>query len=126
MSERCLHCGKPLGGRTALCYGCESDGIEPADVVNVDAEITERVEEYVIVSATNCAECDALHGTVTVDGHSYTAADFGLESLEDWREELDEREAWLRAHADAVERALVLLEAEWPESVQAIRDHVLS
>lgn len=125
MAESCLCCGNPLGARTTLCDDCESDGVEPADVIDVDDEIVDRVEEYVIVSSTKCAECNGLHGTVTVDGDSYTAADFGLDSLEDWREEMDEREAWLRSHADAVERALVLLETEWPESVRAIRTHVL-
>jgi hypothetical protein len=119
-----LHCGKPLGSRTALCYGCESDGIAVEDVLEVDDEVRERVKRYFIVASVRCAECGGLHGTVTVDGESYTAADFGIDSEAAWEREMEKEEDWLRAHKSAVAHALVALEDEWPESVAATRERL--
>jgi len=121
----CLHCGKPLGNRTALCYGCVADGIDVADVVDADEAVRERLERYFVVSSIRCAECGDLHGTVTVDGETYTADDFGIDSVEEWTLEMDSEEAWIRERESAVQHALVALEDEWPETVAAVREHVL-
>lgn len=121
----CLHCGKPLGSGRFLCYDCESDGLSPADIVNPDPAVVERVERYFIVASIKCTNCDELHGTVTVDGEEYTAADFGIESLEEWRLELDKEESWLREQSGAVEAALPVLADEWPQSVATLRSTIL-
>lgn len=126
MGRSCLNCGKPLGSRSALCHSCASVGVDPEAVTDVDEEVLERLERYFVVSAIKCANCDELHGTVTVDGESYTADTFGLESLAEWEREMDAEEAWIRDHRDQVAAALVRLEGEWPHSVAAVRQHVLS
>lgn len=125
MTDRCLHCGTPLGSRTALCYACESDGIGVEDVVDVAEDVYDRVERYFVLASTRCANCGDMHGVVTVDGREYTAADFGIATEEEWTEKLDEEEAWMRENREAVEPALRLLERDWPRSVEAVRTHVL-
>lgn len=125
MGRTCLNCGKPLGSRATLCHGCESEGISPEEVVDVDEAIKERVERYFVVSSTKCAECDELHGTVTVDEEQYTAEDFGIESLEEWELEMDKEESWMRENRREVETVLPFLEEDWPRSVTALRNHVL-
>jgi hypothetical protein len=125
MGRTCLHCGKPLGSTTTLCYDCRTDGVDPGDVVEIDDEVVDRLERYFVVSSTKCANCGGLHGTVTIDGDSYTAGDFGIESIEDWNETMDDHEAWIRDNPDRVRAALTRLEAEWPHTVAAVRDHVL-
>ena len=125
MDEHCLNCGKPLGSRTALCYGCESEGVTLEEAVDVDEALRERVERYFIVASVKCAECEKLHGTVTVDGDEYTAADFGIESLDEWELEMDKEERWMRENRREVKAALAVLEDEWPRSVSAVRTHVL-
>lgn len=125
MAGTCLNCGKPLGSRTTLCYSCESAGIDPAAVVDVDEGVLERLERYFIVSSTKCADCDELHGTVTVDGDSYTAADFGIESREEWELEMDTEERWMAENRDVLEPALSSLEDDWPRSVAAVRRRLL-
>jgi hypothetical protein len=121
----CLHCGKPLGGRLFLCYGCHSDGIDPVDIVDPDPTVVDRVEEYFLVASVRCSECGDLHGTVTHDGTEYTAEDFGIDSLDEWQRELDTEEAWMREHTEAVEHALPTLAEEWPHPVDALRSTVL-
>lgn len=121
----CLHCGKPLGGDLLLCHGCKSAGVGLDEVGDPDEAVVERVERYFIVASVKCANCDELHGTVTVDGEEYTAADFGIDSLEEWRLELDKEEAWIREHREAVVAALPALAEAWPQSVAALRSTVL-
>jgi len=125
MSGTCLNCGKPLGNRTTLCYGCESDGVSPEDVVDPDEAVRERVERYFVVSSLKCADCGEIHGVVTVDGTEYTAADFAIETLEEWERELDKEEAWMAENREAVEQTLPTLQDEWPQTVEAVRRHVL-
>lgn len=125
MGESCLNCGKPLGSRTTLCHDCAAKGIDPRSLVAVDEGVIERLERYFIVSSTKCSNCEEIHGTVTVDGESYTAADFGIETIEEWDLEMDKEETWLRENREAVEDALALLEDDWPRSVAAVREHVL-
>lgn len=125
MSQQCLSCGKPLGSEATLCYHCRSSGIAPEDAVDVDEEVRERVERYFVVASVKCANCDELHGTVTVDGEEYTAADFGIDDLEAWRLEMDKEEEWIGEHSRQVQAVLPRLEDEWPESVRALRNHVL-
>ena len=125
MGDTCLNCGKPLGGRTALCYGCESEGLDPEELVDVDESVRERIERYFVVASVKCSECGDLHGTVTVDGETYTAADFGIDSLEEWKLEMEKEEVWMRENREAVEAALPLFESEWPRTVEAVRTSVL-
>jgi hypothetical protein len=125
MTGTCLSCGKPLGNRNGLCYGCERDGVDVADVVDVDDAVRERVERYFVVSSLRCADCGELHTTVTVDGESYTADDFGIDSVEEWELELDKEEAWLRENERAVRAATLELDDEWPQTARAVREHVL-
>ncbi len=108
----CLHCGKPLGGRLFLCYGCHSDGVDPVDIADPDPAVVDRVEEYFLVASVRCSDCGDLHGTVTHDGTEYTAEDFGIDSLDEWQRELDVEEAWMREHTEAVEHALPPLAGE--------------
>jgi len=121
----CLNCGKPLGSGSGLCYSCRSEGRSVEDVVDPDEEVLERIERYFVVSSTKCANCEELHGTVTVDGEEYTAADFGIDTLEEWELEMDKEEEWMRENQSAVEAALPLLEPEWPQSVAALQEFVL-
>lgn len=125
MTDGCLNCGKPLGSRTVLCYACESDGVDVADVIEVDDDVYDRLEQYFIIASTRCSNCGDMHGVVTVDGETYTAGDFGIETETEWQERLDEKEAWMRENRETVEVALRLLEHEWPQSVAAVRTHVL-
>ncbi|MFP4625630.1 MAG: hypothetical protein ACLFNI_03445 [Natronomonas sp.] len=125
MGGQCLNCGKPLGSRTTLCYGCASEGINPEDLVDVDERMSERIERYFIISSTKCADCGGLHGTVTVGGESYTADDFGIDSIEEWELEMDKEESWIRDHAEDVKQMLPILENDWPQSVAAVRSTVL-
>ncbi|MEF8780853.1 MAG: hypothetical protein V5A46_09275 [Haloferacaceae archaeon] len=125
MTDRCLHCGKPLGNRTALCYSCESDGVDAADLESVDEDVYDRVERYFVVASLRCSNCGEMHGVVTVDGETFAPGDFGIGSEDDWRRRLDEAEEWMRENREAVEPALRLLERDWPKSVEAVRTRVL-
>ncbi|MFW6382939.1 MAG: hypothetical protein ACOCZD_02755, partial [Haloferacaceae archaeon] len=125
VTDGCLNCGKPLGNRTALCYACESAGVDAEEVVDVEADVHDRLERYFVLASTRCSNCGDMHGVVTVDGETYTAADFGIETEAEWRRRLDEEEAWIRENRRAVEPALRLLERDWPRSVAAVRTHVL-
>ena len=124
MTGRCLNCGKPLGNRTKLCYGCESEGVDPTAVVQVDDAVRERVERYFVVSSVKCSNCDEIHGTVTFDGEGYTAEDFGIETVEEWEREMEKEEDWIRDNREEVEAVLPFLEEEWPRTVEAVRTHV--
>lgn len=93
--------------------------------MDVDDDVLERLERYFIVSSTKCSDCDELHGTVTVDGDSYTAADFGIESLEEWELEMDKEESWMVDNRAVLEPALSSLEDDWPRSVAAVRRRML-
>lgn len=124
MGNDCLHCGKPLGTRTTLCHQCGSAGVD-VSTGDVDVSVRDRVERYPILASVRCSSCGEIHGTVTVDGEEYTAADFGVESTAEWETEMDERERWLRENREAVEAVLPSLESEWPQSVSALRSHVL-
>ncbi len=95
------------------------------EVADVDESVVERLERYFVVSSTKCAECDELHGTVTVDGDRYSAEDFGIESLEEWELEMDEEEDWMREHRRDIAAALPLLEDDWTRSVTAVRTRFL-
>lgn len=121
MSVKCLACGKPLGSATELCHSCEQDGITLEDVIEVDESVVERVERYFIVSSIRCSNCGDLHGEVTVDGETYTADDFGIETGYEWELEMDKEEEWLRDNARAVRAILPRFESEWPQTVYAIR-----
>lgn len=121
----CLHCGKPLGGELFLCHSCQSDGLDPANLGDPDDEVVERVERYFILASLRCADCGDIHGTVRVDGEEYTAAAFGIESVEEWQLEMDKEEAWMQEWGDEVEAALPALAEEWPRSVAALRSTVL-
>lgn len=101
MSVKCLACGKPLESATELCYSCEQDGIVIGDVIEVDESVVDRVERYFIVSSIRCANCGDLHGAVTLDGKTYTADDFGIETGDEWELEMDKEEEWLRDNARA-------------------------
>ena len=93
--------------------------------MDIDEETESRVERYFIVSAVKCANCDELHGTVTHNGKEYTADDFGIDGLEGWRVEMDKEEEWIQEHAKQVQAVLPQIEDEWPESVRALRNHIL-
>jgi len=121
----CVHCDKPLGGDSVLCYSCRSAGVSVESVVDVDASVRERVERYLIVASLRCADCGDIHGSVTVDGTEYTAADFGIDSVDEWELELDKEAEWMREHRDDVTAALASLADEWPRSVAAVRETVL-
>jgi hypothetical protein len=123
LTADCLACGKPLGGSTGLCYSCEQEEIEIEDAIDVDESIAERVERYFIVSSVSCANCGDLHGEVTVGGKTYTADDFGIETIEEWKLEMDKEEEWLQDNARAVRAVLPHFESEWPQTVHAVRTY---
>jgi len=52
----------------------------------------------------------------------YTADSFGITSTEEWRLEMEKEEAWMQENNGAVQRAVIELESEWPQTVAAIRD----
>lgn len=58
-------------------------------------------------------------------GETYTAEDFGIDSVEDWGLEMDIEEEWLVDNAEDVREALHVLEPEWPRTVEAVRTDVL-
>lgn len=125
VSVVCQNCGKPLGSRTTLCYDCVSDGVDRDAVVDARQGVHDRLERYFVVSSTKCVECSGLHATVTIDGESHTAADFGIESVDEWEREMAAEEAWIRENRTEVEAALDSLEDDWPQTVAAVREHVL-
>lgn len=125
MSSNCLACGKPLGGQTGLCYSCQQEGETVEDYVIVDDDVIDRIERYFIVSSVRCANCGDLHTSVTVDGETFTADSFGIESVEEWQLEMEKEEDWLENNESAVRKALHHLEDEWPESVHACRNAIL-
>ena len=121
----CLNCGKPLGNRSTLCYGCESDGVDPTELMTIDDDVLDRLERYFIVSSTKCSDCGELHTSVSAGDETYTADDFGIDSIEEWELEMDKEEEWVRENQPTVEKALVHLEDEWPQSVDAVRETLL-
>lgn len=121
MSVKCLACGKPLGSSTELCHLCKKDGITLEDVVEVDESDVKRVERYFLVSSIRCANCGGLHGEVTVEDETYTAADFGIETEHDWELEMDKEEEWLQNNARVVRAVLPRFESEWPQTVYTLR-----
>ncbi|GAB7019511.1 hypothetical protein [Halostagnicola bangensis] len=125
MVNSCLNCGKPLGSRTTLCHDCESADEKPTPPEGIDDSVVDRLERYFIIASTRCSSCGDIHGTVPVDGDTYTAADFEIDSRAEWSDRLDEEEAWMRENRTTVEAALVELEDDWPHSVAALRSHVL-
>ena len=125
MAMKCLSCGKPLGGSSGLCYSCEQEGIAIEDVVEVDDEVRERMERYLVLSAIRCPDCGDLHRSITVDGETHSASSLDIDSVEAWELEIDEASAWLEVHADDVREALPILAAEWPGSVRPIEDEIL-
>lgn len=124
MSGSCLSCGKPLGGRDGLCFSCEQSGERLEDFAP-DEEVVDRLERFLLVSAVRCADCGGVHGEVDHDGGTVTAADFGIETEEDWHVEMDKEREWLRDNAADVRRALPLFEGQWPQTVAAIRSEIL-
>ncbi|RLM57422.1 hypothetical protein DVK02_06540 [Halobellus sp. Atlit-31R] len=118
----CLSCGATIRSRSALCFRCASAGVDPAGVAGDDAAVRDRLERYFVVSALRCRNCGDPHETVTADGRSYTAVDFGIDSAAEWALEMDKEEAWIRNHTAAVDRALGELESAWPRAVAAVRE----
>lgn len=125
MAPNCVACGKPLGAGTGLCYSCQSEGERLDEAVDVDEAVRERVERYFVVSSVRCSECGDIHGEVTLGGETYTADDFGIESVEAWELEMDKEEEWLADNAEDVRDALAVLEPEWPRTADAVRTYVL-
>lgn len=126
MTGNCFACGKPLGGQAGLCYSCQQEGETLEEYIDVDEEIIDRVERYFIVATVRCSDCGDLHTSVTVDGETFTADSFGIESVEEWEMEMDKEESWLRENETAVRKALHHLEEEWPQSVNACRNAILT
>lgn len=122
---RCFSCGEPLGSETGLCRTCEQEEIT-LDVVDSGESVTDRVERYFIVSSLRCAECGDLHGTVTLDDETYTADDFAIESVHEWKLEMDKEEEWIQDNERVVRTVLPALETEWPQCVLATKTHLLS
>lgn len=121
----CLECGKPLGNRTTLCYACRAAGVEIEDAIDIDPAIEERIERFLIVSSIRCADCGDIHGSVTVDGETYTAEAFGIDTIEAWELEMDKEREWIRENESTVAPALQLFEDEWPRTIAAIREAIL-
>ncbi|MDY6765228.1 MAG: hypothetical protein SV377_06030 [Halobacteria archaeon] len=126
MAPKCLSCGKPLGSSVGLCYSCEQEGADIRDFIDVDDQVKDRVERYFTIASVRCSRCGDLHGEVNLDGEIYTASSFGIDSVEEWELEMDKEEEWIRENEDGVRQALYLLEEDWPHSVKAVRDQVLS
>ncbi|QHS17496.1 hypothetical protein GWK26_10255 [haloarchaeon 3A1-DGR] len=90
-----------------------------------DGSVHDRLERYFVVSTLRCHDCGELHGRVRVGGETYAAADFAIDSLAEWRLEMNKEEAWIRTHRSAVREALGDFEDDWPETVAAVRDRLL-
>ncbi|WP_096389559.1 hypothetical protein [Halopenitus persicus] len=90
-----------------------------------DGSVHDRLQRYFVVSTLRCHDCGELHERVRADGETYTAADFAIDSLAEWRLEMDKEEAWIRNNRSAVRNALVDFEDDWPETVAAVRDRFL-
>ena len=114
----CFNCGSPLGSSTGLCFSCESDGAELPDA---DEDVVDRIKRYCIVASIRCPDCGDIHGRTESNGRIYTAEDFGIESEEDWRVEMDKEEEWISENQEAVQRAVMEIEDEWSRTVSMIR-----
>ena len=116
----CLNCGSPLGSTDVLCYGCQSDS--DVSLPPADEEVVEELREYCLIACVRCSQCGDIHGTVEGEDRIYTADDFDISSEAEWREKMNEREAWIAENPKAVQRGLIELEDEWPRTVAAIRE----
>ncbi|WP_280535502.1 hypothetical protein [Halopenitus sp. POP-27] len=96
------------------------------DDTHDDGTVHDRLERYFVVSALRCRDCGDLHEQVRVGGETYTAADFAIDSLAEWRLEMDKEESWIRSHRSAVREALPDLADDWPETAAAVRDRLLA
>jgi len=114
----CLNCGSPLGSSTGLCYSCDSSGVELHDP---DENTVDRIERYCLVASIRCSKCGDVHGRTRYNGREYVAEDFGIESEEDWGIEMEKEEEWISENQNEVQRALLEIEDEWPQTVAMIR-----
>lgn len=126
MSLQCLRCEKQLGSNVVFCHTCWTEVDDPRSLEGFDPEVYERVREYFVIAALRCSKCGSLHTTVTVDGQSVSASDFGIDSLEEWRETLQRHEEWIQSHTDATQAVLPALVDEWPRSTATLRQTVLN
>lgn len=125
MVDRCPGCGSPAGTGLERCTTCSTAKGSPTTADDADRTVADRVERYFVVASLQCPNCRAIHTTVTIGDSTYTAADFGIESIDEWELELDKELTWLRDHRREVEAVLPALEVDWPRSVAALRSTVL-
>lgn len=125
MTRDCLHCGKQLGARVALCYSCVAAGVDRTAIDGYREAARDRVERYFILASLKCGNCGSLHGTVTTNERTYTAEDFDIETLQDWRERMDRAERWIVANPDRVRAVLPALATDWPNAVLTLREELL-
>lgn len=125
MSVQCLRCGKQLGSNVVLCYACWCELDDPRSFDGFDSEIYQRVREYFVIAALRCSKCGSLHTTVSVDDKMVSAADFDIDSVEEWEQRLNRHEEWIKANPEAVRSVLPALADEWPRSIEVLRQTVL-
>lgn len=126
MSLQCLRCGKQLGSTVVFCHSCWTDVDDPQSDDRFDVDVYERVREYFIIAAFRCSKCGSLHTTVSVDGKSVSASDYAIDSLDEWRDTLQQHEEWIQSRTEAVQAVLPALVEEWPRSTAMLRQTVLS
>jgi len=73
------------------------------------------------VASIRCSKCGDVHGRTRYNGREYVAEDFGIESEEDWGIEMEKEEEWISENQNEVQRALLEIEDEWPQTVAMIR-----
>lgn len=129
MGESCISCGNPLGSRSRICYSCKTEQEENGEYGNDSdielAEVADRVERYIHVSCVRCSDCGDIHSEVSLADRTVTAETFGIESESEWRVEMDTEEEWLQDHTELVQEVLPQFTTEWPQTVSAIKTHVL-
>ncbi len=88
-------------------------------------EVVDRVQRLFEISSLKCSCCGELGHLQeeTGMGEVETSPEhYGIRSLRDWDEKMDEYLEWARENREQVLAALPELEEEWPNSCSAFRE----
>jgi hypothetical protein len=89
--------------------------------MSVQYNSIERVEQYLILASLRCPECGELGVTETPSGEVYKPADFEIESIEDWENQMTEEWHWMKKNREEVRAVSLLLSDTWPKACASLR-----
>jgi hypothetical protein len=76
-------------------------------------DVARRLEEFFRVADLRCSRCGDWHGD---------PSEFGISSKAEWEERMVRELLWIRSNATAVRDALPLLEEEWSQCCDVVRN----